>query len=194
MDTGDLRHYVRVYDQALEAAFCRQLIDSFHALSRFQQVNGRSLRAGLDASAWTELNITRLSDAGFANFFRIQIDQALERYNRDIGLSIPVPNSPKTADLIMKRYRPGQDEQFQLHFDAVNHLANRYLVMLWYLNDVTAGGETRFPQLGLDVLPQAGRLLVFPPYWMYQHEGAPPASGDKYILGTYLLFPEPQAS
>jgi hypothetical protein len=29
---------------------------------------------------------------------------------------------------------------------------------------------------------------MFPPYWMYQHEGAPPLSGDKYIVGTYLLF------
>jgi prolyl 4-hydroxylase len=194
MGTGDLWHYIRVYDQALEAAFCRQLIDSFNALSRFQQVNGRTLRVGLEDSAWTELNITRLSDAGFTTFFRLQIDQALERYNRDIGLSIPVPNSPKTADLIMKRYRPGQDERFQLHFDAVNHLANRYLVMLWYLNDVTAGGETRFPQLDLKVSPEAGRLVVFPPYWMYQHEGVPPVSGDKYILSTYLLFTEPQAS
>lgn len=194
MGIDDLKHYVRVYDQALDAAFCRQLIDSFNVLARFQQVNGRTLRAGLDESAWTELNITRLSDAGFTTFFRLQIDQALDRYNREIGLTIPVPNSPRTSDLIIKRYRPRQDEHFQLHFDAANHLSNRYLVLLWYLNDVSAGGETRFPQLDLRVAPQAGRLLVFPPYWMYQHEGAPPVSGDKYILSTYLLFPEPQAS
>ncbi len=198
MATDDLRHYVRVYDRALEAGFCTQLIDSFNSLQRFQQVNGRALRAGLEESAWTELNITRLSDAGFTSFFRLQIDQTLERYNRDIGLTIPVPNSPKFADLIMKRYRPGrvagQEERFQLHFDAVNHLANRYLVMLWYLNDVSAGGETRFAQLNLSIAAQAGRLVVFPPYWMYQHEGLIPISGDKYILSTYLLFPETPAS
>jgi hypothetical protein len=29
---------------------------------------------------------------------------------------------------------------------------------------------------------------------MYQHEGAQPVSGDKYILSTYLLFTEPQAA
>jgi hypothetical protein len=195
---GDLRHYIRVYDGDIELPFCRQLVDSFNSLPRFQQVNGRSLRGGLADSAWTELNITRLSDAGFLRFFRLRVDQAVERYNRDVGLTIPVPNSPKTADLIMKRYRPGQGEgkaeQFQLHFDAVNHLANRYLVMLWYLNDVAEGGATRFPQLGVDVEPKAGRLLVFPPYWMYQHEGARPISGDKYILSTYLLFTEPQAA
>jgi prolyl 4-hydroxylase len=192
MATDDLRHYVRVYDHALEGPFCAKLVDSFNNLQRFQQVNGRTLRMGLEESAWTELNITRLSDAGFTAFFRLQIDQTVERYNRDIGLTLPVPNSPKFADLIMKRYRPGLDaeneERFQLHFDAVNHLANRYLVMLWYLNDVSGGGETRFPQLDLSVKAQAGRLLVFPPYWMYQHEGLAPVSGDKYILSTYLLF------
>jgi prolyl 4-hydroxylase len=88
----------------------------------------------------------------------------------------------------MKRYRPGQEEQFQLHFDAINFVANRYLVMLWYLNDVAEGGETAFPYLDLGVKPQAGRLLMFPPYWMYQHQGLPPVSEDKYILSTYLLF------
>jgi len=195
---GDLRHYIRVYDGDIEPPFCRQLIDSFNSLARFQQPNGRMVRGGLAESAWTELNITRLSDAGFLQYFRLRIDQTVERYNRDVGLAIPVPNSPKTADLIMKRYRPGraegEAERFQLHFDAVNHLANRYLVLLWYLNDVGEGGATRFPQLGVDVAPKAGRLLVFPPYWMYQHEGAQPVSGDKYILSTYLLFTEPQSA
>jgi hypothetical protein len=37
---------------------------------------------------------------------------------------------------------------------------------------------------------RAGRLLVFPPYWMFQHTGEAPLSGEKYILSTYLLFPQ----
>lgn len=187
----DLRHYVRTYDHDLEPALCRQMIHSFSALERFQRANGRTVRAGLEESAWTELNVSRMSDAGFLGVFRGLIDRALERYNRDVGLPIAIPNSPLTSDLVMKRYRPGWQEQFQLHFDAIHHLANRYLVLLWYLNDVDGGGETRFPQLELAICPRAGRLLMFPPYWMYQHEGAPPLSGDKYIISTYLLFTTP---
>ena len=99
-----------------------------------------------------------------------------------------MPNSSAFADLVLKRYRPNSAERFQLHFDAINHLANRYLVLLWYLNDVEHGGGTRFPRLDIEVTARAGRLLMFPPYWMYQHEGLPPQSGDKYILSTYLLF------
>jgi hypothetical protein len=188
MDIADLRHYVRVYDGSLEPALCARMLDSFARLARFHQMNGRELRRGLEASAWTELNVSRLADEAFLGSFRRTIAKALARYNADVGLAIPVPDSGVTSDLVIKQYRPGGGEQFQLHFDAVHHVANRYLVLLWYLNDVAEGGETRFPQLDLAVAPRTGRLLMFPPYWMFQHEGAPPLSGDKYIVSTYLLF------
>ena len=184
----DLRHYVRTYDGDLPADLCTRMVQSFQTLERFHQPNGRGHRAGLDHSAWTEINVTRLADAGFVNLFRGKVDAALARYNRDVALKIPIPGSPKIADLILKRYRPGGDERFEPHFDSIHEVCNRYLVLLWYLNDVEAGGETRFPQLELKVEARAGRLLMFPPYWMYQHEGLPPRSGDKYIISTYLLF------
>ncbi|HEY5102233.1 MAG TPA: 2OG-Fe(II) oxygenase [Steroidobacteraceae bacterium] len=188
MNLTDLQHYIRVYDDNLEAPLCRQMVESFAALARFQQRNGRGVRKGLEDSAWTELNVTSLSDKAFIQLFRMRIDTAVQRYNSDVGLTIPLPSAEKTADLMMKRYRPSMEERFQVHFDAVNQYASRYLVLLWYLNDVAEGGETRFPQLDYAVAPRVGRLLMFPPYWMYQHEGRPPVSGDKYIVSTYLLF------
>lgn len=188
MDKTDLRHFIRVYDEDLTTAFCNRMVQSFQTLGRFQAPNGRGVRAGLEQSQWTEVNVTRLADTGFLGFFRTRIDAALERYNSEVDLGIRIPNTPKTADLVLKRYRAGGQDSFQLHFDSINEVANRYLVMLWYLNDVEEGGETRFPQLDVAVRPRAGRLLVFPPYWMYQHEGLPPGSGEKYILSTYLLF------
>jgi prolyl 4-hydroxylase len=192
MSLTDLRHYIRVYDRSLDPQVCAQMIESFHALERFQKKNGRGVRAGFEQSAWTELNVTRLADPGFLAQFNALIMTSLARYNEELGLAIDVPNSGKLADLVLKRYRPGQGEQFQLHFDSVYQKADRYLVFLWYLNDVEHGGETAFPQLDVSVRPAAGRLLMFPPYWMYQHEGRAPQSGDKYILSTYLVF-EPVA-
>jgi prolyl 4-hydroxylase len=190
MPMGDLHHYVRVYDNHLDSDLCRRMLASFDGLARFQVVNGRGVRRGLEDSAWTELNVSRLADQAFVTDFRLRMDAALDQYNRDIGLTIPLPRAPTHADLTLKRYRPAGHDRFQLHFDSIYSVANRYLVFLWYLNDVAEGGETRFPQLGISVKPAAGRLLIFPPYWMYQHEGAAPQSGDKYILSTYLLFGE----
>jgi prolyl 4-hydroxylase len=192
MNMNDLKHYIRVYDHNLEGSLCQKMIDSFHGLGRFQRRNGRGIRVGLEQSGWAELNVSKLSDDAFLGMFRQLIYAALARYNSDVGLSLPLPNSAQFSDLIMKCYRPGGQDRFQLHFDAINHVANRYLVFLWYLNDVAQGGETRFPQLEHSIDARAGRLLMFPPYWMYQHEGLPPQIGDKYILSTYLLFTDPK--
>lgn len=187
-DDADLRHYVRWYDGALTGEFCQRLIEAFGQSTDRHVLRMRGWREGLEQSAWTELDITPIADEPLRGFFGKQIAEYLTRYNREIGLDIPVPGTDRLAPLRMKRYRPGGEEGFQLHFDALGEVANRYLVFLWYLNDVEVGGETAFPKLGVEVSARTGRLLVFPPYWMYQHVGVAPASGDKYILSTYLLF------
>jgi prolyl 4-hydroxylase len=188
-DRHDVRSYVQYFDGALPAPFCEQLIASFHQSVEHQLVRGKGWRAGLDASAWTELDLTPLADEAFKGFFYRQIDEYLERYNRSLGLTIDVPPSNVIAPLRIKRYIAGSGDGFQPHFDSLGEVASRYLVFLWYLNDVERGGETEFCDLGLSVQARAGRLLVFPPYWMYQHAGLPPQSNDKYILSTYLMFP-----
>ena len=187
----DLGHLVRVYDADLPAGFCSRLVQSFHDLEQLQRRNGRGVRAGLEGSAWTELDVGRHADGEFLRFFRHRVSSALARYNRDVSLPLPVPDSPLLAPLILKRYASGGAERFQLHFDSVNEVSDRYLVFLWYLNDVRDAGHTSFPLLDLHVAPRAGRLLVFPPYWMFAHEGRPSPTQDKYILSTYLRFPSP---
>lgn len=188
-----LGHYIRVYDGSLDAAMCARLVASFDALGRFQQRNGRGVREGLDDSAWTELDVGRLSDAPFLAYFRQLVSRHLQRYNADVGLPIAVPDSPLLSPLILKRYRAGGDDRFQTHFDSINEVCDRYLVFLWYLNDVAEGGRTWFPGLGTGVDPRAGRLLMFPPYWMYAHQGEASPHQDKYILSTYLRFVQPGA-
>ena len=183
-----LERLIQVYDHALDAGLCEKLIASFHALSRFQRANGRGQRAGLDDSSWTELDISALSDLPFRAMLLQNMHAHLQRYLQTAGLTVPIPATENISELIIKRYRAGSDDNFQPHFDSIGPVANRYLVFLWYLNDVEQGGETSFVDLGIEVKPAAGRLLVFPPYWMFQHAGRAPRSNDKYILSTYFLF------
>ncbi len=69
------------------------------------------------------------------------------------------------------------------------------MVFLWYLNDVREGGQTEFCDLGLRVDVRAGRLLMFPPFWLFQHAGLAPLSNDKTIVSTSMLFdPAPRKS
>jgi prolyl 4-hydroxylase len=183
-----LTDYIQVLDDMLDARACASMIQSFHALSRFHRDNGAGIRAGLEQSRWTELDIGPLCDDGFREQMLAVAHRGWRRYVDALKLTLELPFTTKTSEWILKRYEPGGVQRFQPHFDALGAVSNRYLVMLWYLNDVAQGGETAFVDLGVEVKPKAGRMLMFPPYWMYQHEGRPPISGDKYILSTYLLF------
>jgi len=186
----DLRSYVQTFDATLPADFCRQLIAEFLQTTEQHLVRKPGWRAGLDASSWTELDVSALADDAFKGFFYKQIEDHLALYNQRLGLTLPIPNTPQVSQMRIKRYVAGTGEGFQPHFDAIYEVAHRYLVFLWYLNDVEEGGETEFCDLGIKVPARTGKLLVFPPYWMFQHAGRPPISGDKYILSMYLLFPQ----
>ena len=178
----DLRNYVQYFDGALAPDFCAQMVRAFEQSAHLHAPNGRGHQAGLDRSGWVELNLTVLADAAFLGFFHAQIDKHLAAYNSALSLSLPIPPSAVIDDLRMKRYRAGSDENFEPHFDAYGQKSSRYLVFLWYLNDVAQGGETEFCDLGIKITPRTGRLLVFPPYWMFQHAGRPAQSHDKYIV------------
>ena len=62
----------------------------------------------------------------------------------------------------------------------------RLLTFIWYLNDVTEGGETEF--LHGKVTPTAGKLLIFPSTITYFHKGKMPVSDDKYIITGWIGY------
>jgi hypothetical protein len=184
----ELKDYVVTWDDTLAPGFCESVIRTYHDLQHQQQRNGRNVRPGLEDSAWTELNVTQVADDAFKGYMEGEVLQRFEMYKQRLGLSLPISPVRKLSPLIMKRYAAAANERFQLHFDSLGEVCNRYLVFLWYLNDVAIGGETEFPDLGLSVAPRAGRMLMFPPYWMYQHVARPPQSNDKYIISCYALY------
>jgi hypothetical protein len=54
------------------------------------------------------------------------------------------------------------------------------------LNDVYEGGETEFVD-GTLIKPERGKLIIFPAYWNYHHQGRPPISNTKYIVTGWIL-------
>lgn len=184
----DIARYVQCFDDAIDTDFCQRMIESFQSLARFHARNGRGAMTQLEESAWTELNVTKVADASFEQYFREQVIRYLALYNERVALTLPVPPRTRMENLRIKRYSVAAGDKFQPHFDALDYCSNRYMVFLWYLNDVLEGGETEFCDLGLRIQARQGRLLMFPPYWMFQHAGLPPRSNDKYMISTYLLF------
>lgn len=80
---------------------------------------------------------------------------------------------------------------FKWHTDNDEHNRNegRILAPIFYLNDVTEGGETEFMYQKFSVKPKAGLLVIFPSTWTYYHRGVIPRSNHKYIITTFGLTP-----
>lgn len=92
----------------------------------------------------------------------------------------------------VKRYEPNEG-CFPLHIDARRTKnATRYLAFLYYLNDNDAGTRFRLYNDDITVPAVGGNVLVFPPMWMFPHEGLTPTTKPKYIMSVYYHFMEEQ--
>lgn len=86
--------------------------------------------------------------------------------------------------------RTDSGQFYHWHIDGGSHdFADRQLVAVWYLNDVEGpGGTTDFLYQGIQVKPEAGKLVLFPPFWTHEHRGATLDKGVKYIATTWVVF------
>ena len=92
------------------------------------------------------------------------------------------------SNLHTKRYLP-QKDYFNWHVDREQGswpTFCRELVMMFYLNDVSEGGETEFMHQNKLVKPSKGTLVIFPAGFTGKHRGLVPKSGEKYILNFWL--------
>lgn len=65
---------------------------------------------------------------------------------------------------------------------------HRALLFMFYLNDVTEGGQTEFYYQNKSIQPKTGRMVIAPAYFTHTHRGCIPVSNDKYILTSWILF------
>ena len=62
----------------------------------------------------------------------------------------------------------------------------------FYLNDVADGGETEFLHQGRKIEARQGRLIIAPAGFTHTHKGHVPASGDKYVATSWILYRRPK--
>lgn len=186
-----LKHYIRTYPHSLSPEACQSIITRFEddCLSQ-RQITLPGHRS------FTEINITPLTHWRDVNDLIIRkVEDYVFLYRQDIGIHTRQWSENYGYEQIrIKRYLPGTDDEFRWHVDVGDYSsARRFLVCFWYLNTVTEGGETTFSSSPDDppwlISPtEEGKLLIFPPLWMYPHTGTKPLSGIKYIIGTYLHY------
>lgn len=181
-----LNNFIKVYDNCLDENFCKELIKKFENLSEVHERVENNFKPN-----FTQINLTKLSsDSMEMNYFHQYIIKKTFEYKKIYYSHIKPNYFPEENDFEqfrVKRYLNDGNDMFDMHVDVMNHSSSkRFLSFLWYLNDVDTGGETVFN--GMVIQPKAGKLVIFPPLWLFPHAGKPPVSNNKYIMSTYLHY------
>jgi hypothetical protein len=181
-----LNDLVQVHDDVLDSSTCNSIIELFESNSdkheRVEQDNRPN---------FTQFNLTEnktISDKAeqIHNFLISKVFEHKKKYYEFVD-SRCFPLQHAFEQFRIKRYLNDGNDMFDTHVDVNDHESSRrFLSFLWYLNDVNEGGETVFEDFSIK--PKTGRMLVFPPLWMFPHKGNAPISNSKYILSTYLHY------
>jgi prolyl 4-hydroxylase len=178
-----LSDYVKVYDGTLAPERCQQLIDRFEASAHLHQrkeAEGSYSFSQLSVSHhWPDIEaeVGHILMTGFG------------QYRQALQIGPYWPATPLSEEIRLKRYLPDGRDSFPPHVDVMDQsTTSRFIAAILYLNG-PIGGETIFSNLGLRIAPLPGRLLIFPPLWLFPHAGLAPRRGAKYILHSYLWYP-----
>jgi prolyl 4-hydroxylase len=178
--------FIRIYDNTLEPDVCNYLIEIFeNNLKNWERIDNNR------KPNFTQLNLTSLVDTSeeinyINNYISTRMNSYKEDYINSFGQSY-FPLDYSYEQFRIKKYNNDGKDAFDYHVDVMDHQsAKRFLSFFWYLNDVTEGGETMFWDYAIK--PTQGRLVIFPPVWMFPHCGKEPISNSKYLLSTYLHY------
>lgn len=177
--------FISVYDNVLDNSVCNFLISTFEKNSKKQERIENNKKPN-----FTQFNLTENNNCEETNNIHNFLINTVFRYKKiyyEIHDERCFPLSHGFEQFRIKKYNNDGKDCFDYHVDVIDHSSSRrFLSFLWYLNDVNDGGETVFDNLTIE--PKTGRMVIFPPLWMFPHSGKPPISNTKYILSTYLHY------
>jgi len=173
---------------ALPASICEEMI------RRFEEKKDQQYKGRVGQLQQEDQSIKRSTDlviSGKDDWK--EIDQLLFR-SLGFAMRVLTPKFPyfkgpfKDMGYAIQRTDPG--EFYHWHIDGGSHeFSQRQLVAVWYLNDVEGpGGKTEFSYQDVQIKPEQGKLLLFPPFWTHEHRGETLEKGVKYIATTWVVF------
>ena len=192
---------IKVYDNALDDYTCEYLTEHFERSKRRHKKVSRNrtpnfTEYNLTRNVWREDRRTKKVYTDLVNKIDIHAQEYFNFVNHHFKYLFPddivysrtvFPGYYGIERFRIKRYNVGVNEAFNTHVDSMNLITcPRFISFLWYLNDVEEGGQTLFH--GKEVKPKKGRLVIFPPLWLFPHMGTEPISNTKYIMSSYLTY------
>jgi hypothetical protein len=171
-------NWIKTYEDLFPVGLCEELISFFES---------SPAKHKLDAP-WQRYHQLGLVTTPLFSSIRENVRSIFERYKADANCG--TLNYVRFIEApTMSRYdlddEAGQ-HRFHAHADCWSmETASRQVSLIVYLNDVREGGETVFDN-GTVIQPKAGRALIFPSSYVFQHEAKAPKSNQKYVLVSWL--------
>ena len=179
-----MNNYLKVYDNAISDDMCDRALDfyNYHPNLHRRFDNDK-------VPNFTQVNFTvnRNLDFELHEYFVNNAQKYIAEYRSKLYDTNFFPEEYGFEEFRIKHYNCDGIDQFDTHVDSASmHSSKRFLAFFWYLNDVELGGETIF--MNINIRPKKGRLVIFPPFWMFPHKGAAPISDEKYLMSSYLNY------
>lgn len=181
-----LSDLIQIYENALDDKVCSSLIKVFEDQSRLHENVFNQRKPN-----FVQLNLTNiLKNSKNIEYLHFEVVKSIIKHKKIYLEKMSnnfFPDTNLLEELRIKRYVPNLDQAFDTHIDVTDcESSKRFLSFLFYLNDVEIGGETVFKDL--TIKPKTGKLVIFPPMWMFPHSGKEPIDKNKYIVSTYLHY------
>lgn len=174
---------------ALEPEICREMIRRFEARSEqhYQGRIGQNEKRQSSIKQSTDLRISGREDWKDVDTVLVNSLSGALRLLAELHPYFAA-NAFKDVGYNLQRTIAG--EFYHWHIDGgPGEFSQRQLVAIWYLNTVTGpGGETEFHFQKTKVLPEEGKLILFPPFWTHPHRGTTLMKSAKYIVTTWACF------
>lgn len=173
---------------ALPGDVCHEIIERFEANPDDQYLGKIGQQASEDTDIKRSTDLVVSNKPHWKDIDRL-LFSSLNRALVEFKNLYPFFEGP-FKDMGYSVQRTNAGEFYRWHIDGGSHeFSHRQLVAIWYLNNLTgSGGETEFLYQDIKVTPEAGKLILFPPFWTHEHRGQTLQQGSKYIATTWVVF------
>lgn len=188
-------------EPSLSKEFCKEIIDKYEKelYLKYQGVTAKGLDKNVkdtqdmmipENDEWSETNRTlSIELQRHVKLYIDRIEQG-ENYKEENNFGVEYKHlSDKLLQenqFMIQKYDQKKGRYIYHEDGLTDKNKSRVITYLWYLNDVVEGGETEFFGGSSRIVPETGKLLLFPAVWCYPHRGNIPVSSSKYIITGWL--------
>tara|TARA_Y100000592_G_scaffold59695_1_gene93417 strand:+ start:279 stop:920 length:642 start_codon:yes stop_codon:yes gene_type:complete len=192
-------NFIETYKNALSNKSCDYIVNCFNEFKEHVKTgktgSGKEMKHWKDSWDLNLMNVKNELESFLIKELKSSLKDNIDKYVSKYHLLSPERGSIWKYHSIYpyaihaKRYEKNVQGYHIYHADisTIKEQIYRTAVCMYYLNDVSEGGETEFYHQKVKIKPEKGTLVIFPAYFTHLHKGNVPISNDKYILNFWLM-------